>query len=104
VEARPLSTLVDLRDLAVGEIRGVSPSVCVVRTERGVFALPRRCPHEGADLAYGLVRDGRLRCPWHNLPIDPETGAHPCASLRTVPAQRLESSDGNRYRIPLDLT
>jgi hypothetical protein len=34
---------VDLSDLAVGEVRGVSPSLCVVRTERGVFALGRRC-------------------------------------------------------------
>jgi nitrite reductase/ring-hydroxylating ferredoxin subunit len=95
-------TLLDLSDLAVGEVRGVSPSVCVVRTERGVFALPRRCPHEGADLAYGLVRDGRLRCPWHNLPIDPETGAQPCASLGTIAARRLESPDGTRYELPAE--
>jgi len=93
-------TLIDLKDLAVGEVRGVSPSFCVVRTERGVFALPRFCPHEGADLAYGIVRDGRLRCPWHNLPIDPETGAQPCASLGTVPARRLEAVDGERFRVP----
>ena len=94
-----METLVDLSDLAVGEVRGVTPSVCVVRTERGVFALPRQCPHEGADLAYGLVREGRLRCPWHNLPIDPETGAQPCASLATVPVRRLEAADGERYYI-----
>jgi len=95
-----MAALVDLSDLAVGEVRGVTPTVCVVRTERGVFALPRRCPHEGADLAYGLVRDGRLRCPWHNLPIDPETGAQPCASLGTVTARRLEAVDDGRYALP----
>ena len=97
-----MAALVDLSDLAVGEVRGVSPSVCVVRTERGVFALPRRCPHEGADLAYGVVRDGHLRCPWHNLPIDPETGAQPCASLATLPVRRLESAGGERYRVPTE--
>jgi nitrite reductase/ring-hydroxylating ferredoxin subunit len=95
-----MAALVDLSDLAVGEVRGVTPTVCVVRTERGVFALPRRCPHEGADLAYGLVRDGRLRCPWHNLPIDPETGAQPCATLGTVTARRLEAVDDGRYALP----
>ena len=95
-----MAALVDLSDLAVGEVRGVTPTVCVVRTERGVFALPRRCPHEGADLAYGLVRGGRLRCPWHNLPIDPETGAQPCASLGTVTARRLEAVDDGRYALP----
>ena len=96
--------LVDLSDLAIGEVRGVTASICVVRTERGVFALPRRCPHEGADLAYGIVRDGRLRCPWHNLPIDPETGAQPCASLGRLPARRLEPRDGGRFGIPPDLS
>ena len=91
---------VDLSDLAVGEVRALTDALCVVRTERGVFALPRRCPHEGADLAYGIVRDGRLRCPWHNLPIDPETGAQPCASLGTLRARRLEPVDGGRFRLP----
>ena len=94
----------DLSDLALGEVRGVSASLCVVRTERGVFALSRRCPHEGADLAYGLVRDGRLRCPWHNLPIDPETGAQPCATLGTVAARRLEAAADGRFTIPPELT
>lgn len=97
-------SVVDLGDLAVGEVRGVTPNICVVRTERGVFALARRCPHEGADLAHGIVRDGRLRCPWHNLPIDPETGAHPCASLGTVPARRLEPADGGRFVLPPELS
>jgi nitrite reductase/ring-hydroxylating ferredoxin subunit len=91
---------VDLSDLAIGEVRGVSPALCVVRTERGVFALPRLCPHEGADLAYGIVRDGRLRCPWHNLPINPETGAHPCASLATLTTRRLEAVDGKHFELP----
>ena len=80
----------------------MSPATCVVRTERGVFALPRRCPHEGADLAYGELRDGVLRCPWHNLPIDPETGAQPCRSLGTVPVRRLERDADGRYRLPTE--
>src|SRR4029077_2033289 len=101
-EARRLTDTVDLGDLAVGEVRGVTPTLCVVRTERGVFALPRRCPHEGADLSYGIVRDGRLRCPWHNLPIDPETGAHPCASLGAIPARRLVAAEDGRVRLPPD--
>ena len=99
-----MTPTVDLSDLAHGEVRGVSPSLCVVRTERGVFALGRRCPHEGADLAYGLVRDGRLRCPWHNLPIDPETGAQPCATLGTVAVRRLEAADDGRFVIPSGVT
>ena len=78
----------------------MSPSVCVVRTERGVFALPRRCPHEGADLAYGRMSDGRLRCPWHNLPIDPETGTQPCRSLGSIESRRLRDLGGGSFELP----
>jgi nitrite reductase/ring-hydroxylating ferredoxin subunit len=34
---------------------------------------PGSCPHLGADLATGLVRDGVLFCRWHGLAIDGET-------------------------------
>lgn len=80
----------------------MSRGICVVRTERGLFALSRRCPHEGADLAYGRLRAGVLRCPWHNLPIDPETGAQPCRSLGNIPVRRLEREGDGRYRLSAD--
>ena len=91
---------IDLSDLAVGEVRGVSPSTCVVRTARGVFALPRHCPHEGADLAYGRVSEGRLRCPWHHLPIDPETGTQPCRSLGSLESRQLRDLGDGCFELP----
>ncbi|OBG40673.1 DUF5914 domain-containing protein [Mycobacterium sp. E3198] len=33
---------------------------------------PASCPHLGADLATGLVRDGILYCRWHGLALDGE--------------------------------
>ncbi len=33
---------------------------------------PASCPHLGADLATGLVRDGVLYCRWHGLALDGE--------------------------------
>jgi len=33
------------------------------------------CPHEGASLAGGEVRDGELSCPQHHLRFDLRTGA-----------------------------
>ena len=74
----------DVSTLALGEIRGVSPSRCVVRTDAGVLAFERRCPHAGADLSFGRLTDGKLRCPWHNLPFDPATGRQPCRSIRDL--------------------
>lgn len=31
---------------------------------------PNACPHMGAPLSAGRVRDGRLVCPWHGLALD----------------------------------
>ena len=50
-------------------------------SEDRVVAVSRRCPHKGADLATGFVRDGEIVCPWHNLTFDPETGKSPCQVL-----------------------
>lgn len=97
-----MSDALDLAALRPGQVCAVSDALCAVRTERGLFVLPRRCPHEGADLAYGWVDGGRLRCPAHHLPIDPETGTTPCRSLGTLPVRRLEPGADGRYRLPVD--
>ncbi len=48
--------------------------VLLVRTGDHVCALQRRCPHLGADLAQGTVRDGLLICPKHKAAFDLATG------------------------------
>ena len=35
------------------------------------------CPHRGAALAGGRVRDGELACPWHGFQYEPASGASP---------------------------
>ncbi|QFS50343.1 Rieske 2Fe-2S domain-containing protein [Nostoc sphaeroides] len=72
----------DSKDLAIGQIKPVSQKLCVARIdEHRIIAFSRNCPHEGADLASGYLRDGCVVCPWHNLPISLENGASPCQSL-----------------------
>lgn len=39
---------------------------------------PRSCPHLGADLATGAVRDGVLFCRWHGLALDGNPGPAAC--------------------------
>lgn len=66
-------------------LRALSDDLCSVELgdgRRRVFA--RRCPHQGADLALGYVRGGRIVCPWHNLPFDLETGRSPCETVRPL--------------------
>jgi nitrite reductase/ring-hydroxylating ferredoxin subunit len=70
-------------DIEPGTVKAVSKKLCAARSDDGrVFVLSRFCPHEGADLGLGYVEGSILYCPWHNLPIDLETGASPCGSIR----------------------
>lgn len=75
----------DPREMRIGEIRPTDPKTCMARLSEDEFVtFDRRCPHQGADLAMGYVADGRIVCPWHNLPFDPATGQSPCQSLRPL--------------------
>jgi nitrite reductase/ring-hydroxylating ferredoxin subunit len=85
--------------LRAGEIRALSDRLCVARLEDGsVLAFGRRCPHAGRDLSLGTLRDGRVLCPLHNLPIDPRTRRSPCSSLRAIATCALQRM-GNGWRV-----
>ena len=76
---------VPLASLQPGTLHAVSDKICVMRTDSGeVKAFSRYCPHQGADLSLGAIREHDVMCPWHNLPLDPDTGASPCQSLRKI--------------------
>ena len=47
----------------------------------GLMAAPDACPHMGASLAAGCVRQGRLVCPWHGM----ELGDKPQGAWRPLP-------------------
>lgn len=81
-------------DLKQGDIIPWSKSICVTRLENGdVKAFGRYCPHEGADLACGVMLDDQVKCPFHNLDIDPVTGKSPCASLKHLKTYPVEIVD-----------
>lgn len=82
-EAAP-SAPARIDDLAEGEIMAVDRSLCVARIDGALRAFGRRCPHQGADLACGHVQDGMIRCPWHDYPFDPATGAGEAGVLRPI--------------------
>ena len=64
----------------VDELAGDRPAVSVelfgeklvlFRDEKGVYGLlDRHCPHRGADLCFGRLEDGGLRCPFHGWLFD----------------------------------
>lgn len=49
------------------------------RGPAGLMAAPDACPHMGASMAAGCVREGRLVCPWHGLELcdKPQGGWRP---------------------------
>ena len=72
---------------AAGTVLAISEELCSVRFPDGTLRMfSRRCPHQGADLALGYLRDGTIVCPWHNLRFDLVTGRSPC---ETVPPLRM---------------
>src|SRR5688572_14178408 len=92
IELAPASSG-DLRDMRIGEIRPTDRKTCVARLGEDEFVtFDRRCPHQGADLAMGHVTDGRIVCPWHNLPFDTATGRSPCQSLRPLAVKAVAAS------------
>jgi 3-phenylpropionate/trans-cinnamate dioxygenase ferredoxin subunit len=48
--------------------------VALFRMEGDVFALDDVCPHAGAALAPGVVKNGMVRCPLHGRKFDLRTG------------------------------
>jgi isorenieratene synthase len=60
------------RSIGPGPARHViaARDVVVWRAGGRVHAAPDACPHMGASLADGCVREGRLVCPWHGLELD----------------------------------
>lgn len=71
-----------------GSIRAISPSACIARTGEQIVIFSRHCPHQGADFNTGYIEQSTLFCPWHNLPIDINTGTSPCKTIRPVKVYR----------------
>lgn len=70
-------------------IRLFGEDLVIFKDDRGRYGLvDRRCPHRGADLCYGRLEDGGLRCPFHGWLFD-VTGA--CLE------QPAEPADSNFY-------
>ena len=89
---------VALADELAGErpvrpVRLMGQDFVLFRDEHGKLGLlDRDCPHRGADLAYGRVEDGGLRCPFHGwlfdasgnclqTPAEPE-GSRLCGAIK----------------------
>ncbi len=90
---------------AVRPVRDGELRVALCRDAAGAFsALADRCPHAGAPLSEGVLREDRLVCPWHGFVFRPATGA--CVNVPScapVPRHAVEVEGGRVFvaRAPL---
>jgi len=56
------------------EVEVAGKSLALFRAANSVHAIDAFCPHEGAPLAQGELREGVVTCPWHGWTFDACTG------------------------------
>jgi NAD(P)H-dependent nitrite reductase small subunit len=84
-----VDTAFKLDNLPPGESRCVDVGpvqVGLFRDGEGVFAIDNLCPHRGAPLHEGFVKDGYVTCPWHQWQFQLKDGV-----CRNIPQMRTAS-------------
>ncbi len=69
--------LADANDVQGGKIITAnvgSKQLAVTKTEKGLYAVNARCPHQGGPLGDGEFCGEHIRCPWHGFKFDLKTG------------------------------
>ena len=92
-----LDTALKLEDIPVDESRCVKlgdVQVGLFHNREGLFAINNECPHRGAPLHEGFVRDGQVTCPWHQWQFQLDDGV--CQNIPKVrtPVYAVEVRDG----------
>jgi polysaccharide pyruvyl transferase WcaK-like protein/nitrite reductase/ring-hydroxylating ferredoxin subunit len=77
-----------------GEIRAVSHDLCIARINGMPVAFMRRCPHQGADLAGGTIRNSQIVCAWHGLRMNASNGRSGCHMLPALELVPTAERDG----------
>lgn len=70
-----IARLSDLQDRKPLRLRVEGHHLCLVLNDGQVYAFPNRCPHTGARLDDGRVRNNILTCMHHLAQFDLKTGA-----------------------------
>lgn len=67
-------------------------TICVTRTNKGVFAVQDKCPHNGASLSKGVCSpQNEIICPLHRYSFDLESGKATSGgafALKTYPIEK----------------
>ena len=72
-------------------------SIALFKYGGKIFAIQNSCPHQGADLADGFVKDGKVVCPLHNWAFDLETGAFSGNENIRIPTYKTKVENNEVY-------
>ncbi len=71
-------------------LSGDGVDVILARVDGEIFAVDKRCPHQGGFLADGPMTDGKyLTCPLHHYHFDPKNGS--CINASSRKARRYKT-------------
>lgn len=92
----------DLAPLAMRRVPLAGQRLLLCRAESGVYCVDEMCTHEDYSLAFGCVRDDRIKCSLHGSWFDLKSGQAECepadCPLKTWPVRE---RDG-RYEVLLE--
>jgi len=71
--------------------------LCLVKTDKKLYAVSATCPHAGADLSKGRCEDGKLVCPFHRYKYDLNTGRGEPGQNDFIPTYAVEQRDDGIY-------
>lgn len=73
--------------------------VCLVKTEKGIFAVDDKCPHQGASLSKGNcnLQNNSIVCPWHKYAFSLENGRYLGANGDAVKTFPVEIRDNGLF-------
>ena len=85
----------ELREGQMKQVTVDGREILLARVEGKLHAMLASCSHVGAPLADGLLKGGRIRCPWHQACFDVFTGElEEPPAIDSLPALDVREEDG----------
>lgn len=91
----PIAKSEDLKEGAGQPFEVEGHRLAVVRHQGKVYALEDYCPHAGATIAFGMVENDCIVCPWHFAEFNLHTGAVLSGpATKGIPVYPVREEDG----------
>jgi nitrite reductase/ring-hydroxylating ferredoxin subunit len=71
--------------------------IALFRTDRGIYAIDNRCPHQGYALLQGDMRQETLTCAWHNWKFELDEGGQCSFGGENVRSYPVETRGGQVF-------